>query len=237
MKKRKSTHCFSYEDHLSFEVGMAHADPIIIRIADYVLKNPALLKDLSLLLLPNTTPASLKSEFISKTYRLLKGRDLNQQEEILGELLDRLYDTPYQDTLEARRGVVLERIIQEAIKSRVLNGTRGEVVNNLRKLAPGKTNTVVNNYSVDVAACFHAQSQTEFYACKLKAIYMEPVSLELLDEIGEAFTYYCAYVRTALSCLQLKRDLHPIRAKLDELLEPYPNIELITVESIHELMR
>lgn len=216
---------------------MAHADPIIARIADHVLKHPPLLKDLSLLLLPNTTPASLKSQFISKMYRLLKGRDLSPEEVILGNLLDKLYDTKYQATLEARRGVVLERIIQEAVRSRVINGTRGEVVNNIRKVAPGNTNAIVNNYSIDVAACFHAQSQTEFYACKLKALHMEPGALKLLDEIGEAFTYYCSNVETDLCCLQLERDLRPIRTQLDALLEPYPDIKLITVETIPELMR
>ena len=229
----RRTHCFVGEvDHHS-DIEAAHRHPAIEGIAQLVLASPSLLADMSRLLLTNVPIVPPQAPRISDIYRNQYGGIFSPEQAKLAQLLDDLYNTANQDTLDTRRGVVLERIVYLAIRTRSVPHQFDEVILNIAKLRfPAHGAQQVNGYSVDVAACLPSQRAVEFYACKLHSEFLDDRELQGLDKVGAHFAMGDADCFTGACVLEREDNLDP---DFLDLLEDYPDVLLFPVEHLLKL--
>lgn len=227
------TRCFAGEKDDWPLVTQAHKEPVVIGIADLMLTHPALLLDLSRLLLNNVPIIPPNEPRISDLYRDQNGGDLSDEQKQLASLLDMLYSISRQDILNARRGAVLEHIAFKAIRKRIIPRQYDEIVLNIAGLRPSSPGShSVSNYSVDIATCLPQLKTVEFYACKLHSDRLSEDELAGLDEVGDSFVHAHWQVFTSACVLEEYDNLDPDFLDRHKL---FPYISLFCADNLADL--
>lgn len=198
-------------------------------IVDHVLAYPDLLADLSLLLLANLTLTRSYPRRISSAYWKLCGRNLTSEQAQLGRLLDTLYQAPDQETLNAWRGAILERLVYKCVCTRIRQPGDAVYANLDHLTIPRARRRNSNGYSVDVAACFPRLTRVELCACKLRSEHMRDIDLRDFDALGEYLLAVAGEVITSICSLETAES---VREETWDRLECYPDVHLITVEDL-----
>lgn len=236
----RATRCFSYvkddvgPDHQA--VRDAHATPTIRALARHVAEHPDLLTILSELVSLNKV-ISADAMPLSDRYRRRRGgarANLTADEEELLAYMDIVYATQDEEVLNARRGVILERIVLEFASRQIRNQVTEEVIDNAKQITISGRALPINGYSVDVAACYFENRSTGFWACKLMAKHVLRDELYGLDEIRLAFSVMRKPVMAGICCLQRRAT---VREQDMAEYRYHPKLSLYTVETLPSLAR